>query len=421
FFINDYKKAFTMYKEQLKMKTTFLFGTSHFENASQGDHNDRQSSLSNRNSFSTNKSNNRTDGINGRVTNINNPNNSKLCPNPPSKAISSLRFNPCHEILAVGCWDNSVCCYGYSNTGDIKPLTKQSTNNPVLDIAWGANGQMLFSACCDCTVYAWMPQQNVSAVIGKHKAPVRCVEVVDSGNNNTIVSGSWDNTVIFWDANNKKAIQTLNMNAKVYCMSSRGNVLAVGLANKYVNCYDLRKLSQPVQSKPSMLLSQLRSLDVLPTGDGYAAASVEGRTSLEYFNNPYAFVCFFFMFVSCNSYLIQKIMTNSFTFKCHRQDLRNDVHIYSVNVLRFHPSGALTSGGSDGGIFIWDTKNRSRIKAFTRLRLPIVALDFDRSGQKLAYATSYDWSQGLTKWNENLQKPQIFLHTLKKEDVIVEK
>jgi len=228
------------------------------------------------------------------------------------------------------------------------------------------------------------------------------VEVVEPGNGKVIVSGGWDNCMTFWDVSNNKSIQNINLNAKVYCMSSRGNVLAVGLSNRRVNCYDLRKLGQTIRSEESTLKYQLRCIDVFPKGDGYAIASVEGRTSIEYF--------------------IENRKEDKFSFKCHRQDInKDDSNVYSVNALRCHPMGVLATGGSDGSMSIWDKDAKSRLKTFNCLRLPVVALDFDRTGQKLGYATSYDWSQGVSKWNESLQKPQIFLHILKREDIMSEK
>ena len=135
----------------------------------------------------------------------------------------------------------------------------------------------------------------------------------------------------------------------------------------------------------------------------------------------------------------------NFSFKCHRHamdedkfieekydeddnnqdvnnrnvggDLSNKQNVYGVNTLRFHPNGSFITGGSDGEINYWDRVQRSRLKHSKRMKLPIVATAFNYNASLLAYATSYDWSQGATGYNPKNHKPQIYIHTVETTDI----
>ena len=52
---------------------------------------------------------------------------------------------------------------------------------------------------------------------------------------------------------------------------------------------------------------------------GYATASVEGRIAVEYFDTS------------------PEIQEKKYAFKCHRQTIDGDDHVWPVNCLVFHP------------------------------------------------------------------------------------
>mmetsp|Transcript_49372 Transcript_49372/g.60623 ORF Transcript_49372/g.60623 Transcript_49372/m.60623 type:complete len:128 (+) Transcript_49372:1157-1540(+) len=119
------------------------------------------------------------------------------------------------------------------------------------------------------------------------------------------------------------------------------------------------------------------------------------------------------------------MIKKNFSFKCHRHP-RNDnsysskdhQDVFGVNSLKFHKRfGTFLTSGDDGQINIWDKEGRSRLKHFERMKLPVVACDFNRNGNILLYGTSYNWNKGIEKYNPKTQIPQLYLHSLKQSEV----
>lgn len=93
---------------------------------------------------------------------------------------------------------------------------------------------------------------------------------------------------------------------------------------------------------------------------------------------------------SCSfTYLV--LCSNNFAFKCHREGN----NAYSVNAISFHPiHGTFSTAGSDGFIHLWDKDSKQRLESSPNLGSPIPCTAFNRNGNYLAYALSYDWSKG---------------------------
>ena len=51
----------------------------------------------------------------------------------------------------------------------------------------------------------------------------------------------------------------------------------------------------------------------------------------------------------------------------------------------------MATAGSDGTISIWDKDSRQRLKPMNSLGGPVTAITFNKGGNLLAYAVSYDW------------------------------
>merc|ERR1712013_373624 len=132
--------------------------------------------------------------------------------------------------------------------------------------------------------------------------------------NSLLISGSWDRTVSFWDINSGQRAGQSALPAKVFCSALRGNVLIVGLSNKNVAVFDLRKPQTPISCEATVLKHQLRALAVFPDSKGFAVASVEGRTAIKHFNKFDA--------------------SRDFSFKCHRHQRghdKNRQNVFAVN------------------------------------------------------------------------------------------
>jgi cell cycle arrest protein BUB3 len=56
--------------------------------------------------------------------------------------------------------------------------------------------------------------------------------------------------------------------------------------------------------------------------------------------------------------------------------------------------GTFATGGGDGGISIWDGKNKKRITMWKTFPTSIASLSFSGDGQYLAVAASYTYEEG---------------------------
>lgn len=103
----------------------------------------------------------------------------------------------------------------------------------------------------------------------------------------------------------------------------------------------------------------------------------------------------------------------NFTFKCHRDPVKNNVtDVYAVNAISFHPiHGTFSTAGSDGKFNFWDKKTHMRLKGFPSVGGTISATAFSGDGELFAYAVSYDWSKGYT--GNRVDYPnKLMLHTV---------
>jgi len=339
---------------------------------------------------------------------VDNSNKDVVVEDPPKGSISSLRCSPTRDMLAVGSWDTHVRVYQHDDKGNTQCLGSKKHDKPVLSLCWDETGQNVFSAGCDCTVRIWnLQKQSFQALGNYHRAPINDVQYMKE--RSCVITSSWDTNIAFWDLRtSQRSMAITDIKRKIFNMSYKNTLLVCTLNNKHFRWYDVRNLQRNVQDCESNFQSQLRGLDVFPNAEGFAVGSVEGRIQVRYLDKS-----------------VQE--SKGFSFKCHRQEIPNrssytsigkDTHVYSVNVVRFHQQfGTLASGGTDGEVNIWDKDGRARLKHFDGTRLPIVGLDFNRTGQMLAYATSYDYSKGYDRNLLEKERPNIYLHLLKRDDV----
>lgn len=182
-----------------------------------------------------------------------------------------------------------------------------------------------------------------------------------------------------WDirnGNNAKINET-KLEGKIFGMDLRSHLLVVGTSTREVGVYDLRNFSHPLEKRESPLKYQTRCVRVFPNLEGYAMGSIEGRVALEYFGDATA----------------EK--KRSYAFKCHRGKVDDQVVIYPVNAIAFHPSlGTFATGGCDGVVNLWDGDNKKRIAQLRKFPTSISALEFNHDGSVLAIAASYTYEEG---------------------------
>ena len=351
-------------------------------------------------------------------------------------------------MLAISSWNNCISCYQYDSNNSnssikTRQIGQQKHDRGVLCCCWDNSGSRIFSGGCDTTVRIWNVNNNNSGglggggnnndkgnfiTLGNHNAGVKCIEYASDFN--ILISGSWDRTLIYWDIRSGQKISIINLPAKVFCCGQRGNILVLGLSNKYVQTYDLRNYKQYMSLEKTVLKHQLRCMDVFPDQRGYVCSSIEGRTAIKHFDKYDA-------------------KNHDFSFKCHRHQRGVDKHsqdVFAVNCLRFNQQfGTFASGGDDGQINIWDKEGRSRLKHFDQIIIngndnnnnnyggwgsnnnqsskvnnsfmPITSLDFNKNGHILGYTTSYNWNKGISYFNSKQQSPQIYLHNVLQKEV----
>ena len=155
-------------------------------------------------------------------------------------------------------------------------------------------------------------------LLGLHTQAVR--SVLHNQKEGLLVTGSWDQTVKYWDLRSSRAIATCNVGNKVFAMSCTDQRLVVGLAARQVLVYDFRNMQVPEQQRESSLKYQTRSLCCMPDGSGFVMGSTEGRVAVEFFDPS------------------PEIQAQKYAFKCHRASVNGVDTTYPVNAIAFHNS-----------------------------------------------------------------------------------
>ncbi|KAJ6777289.1 MRNA EXPORT FACTOR AND BUB3 [Salix koriyanagi] len=269
--------------------------------------------------------------------------------NPPTDGISNLRFSNHSDHLLVSSWDKTVRLYDASANA----LRGEFMHGgAVLDCCFHDDSSG-FSAGGDNTVRRLVFNHGKEDILGRHDAPVRCIEYSYAAGQ--VITGSWDKTLKCWDP--------------------RGAIVAT--AGRHVNVYDLRNMSLPEQRRESSLKYQTRCVRCYPNGTGYALSSVEGRVAMEFFDPSEA------------------SQAKKYAFKCHRKSEAGRDIVYPVNAIAFHPVyGTFATGGCDGFVNVWDGNNKKRLYQYSKYPSSIAALSFSRDGRLLAVASSYTYEEG---------------------------
>ncbi|OMO63356.1 hypothetical protein COLO4_32527 [Corchorus olitorius] len=276
---------------------------------------------------------------------------------PPTDGISNLRFSNHSDHLLVSSWDKTVRLYDASANS----LRGEFMHGgPVLDCCFHDDSSG-FSASADNTVRRIVFNHGKEDILGRHDAPVRCVEYSYAAGQ--VITGSWDKTLKCWDprgasGQERTLVGTYPQPERVYSLSLVGNRLVVATAGRHVNVYDLRNMSQPEQRRESSLKYQTRCVRCYPNGTEASQAK-------------------------------------KYAFKCHRKSEAGRDIVYPVNAIAFHPVyGTFATGGCDGFVNVWDGNNKKRLYQYSKYPTSIAALSFSRDGRLLAVASSYTFEEG---------------------------
>jgi cell cycle arrest protein BUB3 len=85
---------------------------------------------------------------------------------------------------------------------------------------------------------------------------------------NSLITGSWDRTLRFWDPRSSQQQSTHDVAERVYHMDLVDNMLVVAMASRLFNIFDIRNMEAPVQERESSLKFMTRSLACMVDGQG---------------------------------------------------------------------------------------------------------------------------------------------------------
>jgi mRNA export factor len=301
-----------------------------------------------------------------------NPNRDYEVVSPPTDSISCLSFSPKANHLSAGSWDKKVYLWDVVCTptqGSATPRGTITHDGPVLCTAWNGDGTKHYSAGCDAKAKCWDLASGSTYQVAQHGAAIKSMFWIEDMQ--TLVTGSWDKTIRYWDTRSPTPVYTLSLTDKVYAMDVLYPLAVVALADRSVVLGNLKSPTVEFRRNISPLKYQSRAVAFFCDRTGFALGSIEGRVAIHHVD--------------------EKDASSNFAFKCHR----DNNEIYAVNSISFHPTyGTFATSGADGAFNFWDKDSKQRLKPFLRCNSPIPAALFNSDGSIYAYAVSYDWSKG---------------------------
>ena len=342
--------------------------------------------------------------------------------------IQCLRFFPSKNInyLASGGWDSKLRIFeinyqimSQNSTQDFVKIISEEKNvcqhqSPILSLAWMGTSGALLTGCIDGSINYIDCQKNTFSKLGEH--PGGCKEVLYVDKYDIILTGGWDGQVKIWDLKSKDPICTYQFYNKVYSMAYARNLFVVALSENVMAYFNLDNLQknkfEPELIYSSHIKAHIRKVVVMNEGNCYLEGSSEGRIAVKFVNfygKP--------PIIGGDNYGINTD-NKDYAFKCHREPrpIDNLVQVYPINDMSVNPIyGSVASAGGNGKVVIWDIMEKSRIYERDKFedKTPITAVEFNKNGDLLAFASGYDWSRG-ANFAHLYTRPKIFIHYVQK-------
>lgn len=344
----------------------------------------------------------------------------------PSDSVSSLLYNPVHDVLAAGSWDGSTYIYAPSaasslGTAVLKTSIPNPNSAPVLSMAYSQDGLFLVTGSTDGCIRVIDMNTGSTTELQAHDSPVSAMAFTSGQmGNQLLVTGGWDKKLKFWDMKSGAPVNETQMEERVYSVDSKGSIIGIIMAGNKVSVLDSYTLtplqgisySRPASgrfarssgySAPSYsntgygiktrLNWQARTIACFNDGSGVAIGGIEGKVDM--------------IAVKPGD------KESWFIFKCHRKEKE----VFPINKIATHPIySTLATCGGDGTYSIWDKQTKTRTKTGgPGGRQAITTGCFDRTGKFFAYATGYDWSRGYVS---NIEIPvEIRISALSEKEV----
>lgn len=333
-------------------------------------------------------------------------------PHPPPDVISSLAFSKDSDTLVVSAWDREHGILVYRRSASSPPFELAetiATTAPVLDVCFGGDGNTIYYVGLDRTIrrHSLNHAQDQATRNSSHEVIARSShptsKVAYSHEHNLVLALSWNGRLFAMDAETSLSV-AIQLAAKPFALALTSDKAVVTMAERKVHVYALAELkallseasgvqseedvkivqARPWQERESSLKFMTRASATMPDGTGFAAASIEGRVGVEWFD--------------------EEANKKMYAFKCHRdkstttdeggQEVALDI-IYPVNAISFHPiHGTFATGGGDGVVALWDAKTKRRIRQYPKLPTSVSALNFSPDGKLLAISISPGFEDG---------------------------
>lgn len=332
-------------------------------------------------------------------------------PTPPIDHISCVNFSPLDDQLLVSSLDGSVLLYSCHNPQrQIVPklLFRLQADAPVTTMA-ATPSRCTLAGLLDGTIRQ-IDHENM-----KLSSPIQSRSTGDYTRENSIsqginhlssvpgyeslvVASTYAGNLTYLDIRTQKPVFH-HKTAKIFALDTTSNYVTVGQESQQVGIFDIRKWDSACQTRRSGLKYQITSLRNLPSGEGYVLSSLDGRVSVEYYDE------------------LPEVQLLKFAFKCHRHKskLTGTDLVYPVNLLRFHrQTNTLFTGGGDGHVCLWDWQRRKRTKQFAAVDSAVWHMDINHDGSMLVVATTDDLFLRAKDYDSGVEPKQskVYLRTL---------
>jgi cell cycle arrest protein BUB3 len=345
--------------------------------------------------------------------------------------VSDVQFTSlAQNNLLVSSWDNRILLYDCGNvdrdpasSASVPLITHFETETaPLCMVNVGTNST--YVGLLDGSIRQ-IDYENM--MVNKHENLNICEQEQEIGHGvnhlcqvknlqDTIVASTFDGLFRVIDTRQKKPVLINQENhghfakkRKIFTMDTSQDYLMLGLNSNLIEIYDYRNMNVPFERRELGLNYQIKDLKALPSNDGFALSTIDGRVSLEYFDS---------------SPEVQA--SKRFTFKCHREldKVNNTDLVYPVNSIAIHKTyGTLFTSGSDGALCLWDCEKRKRIRMYPKFlsqELPqrpesIVKIALNQDDRMLAIATSDDNYKKVRRLSDNSNRrspSRIYLRVL---------
>lgn len=325
-------------------------------------------------------------------------------PAPHLDSIACTKLSPHEDSLMVTTHDGAVLLYRCQTPErEIAPklMSKFHSDAAVASLAF-TQSRKTFAGLLDGTVRE-LDHENMklsAPLYGSESDQIsEAIGHISAVNGNLIVAGSYSGRLIWIDSRTYRPVHELATLAKIFAMDTTSTNITVGQAQQQVQIFDIRRPELPAKTRPSGLKFQITSLQSFPNEQGYALSSLDGRVSVEYYDE------------------LPQAQQQKFAFKCHRhRDKQTGTDsVFPVTALRFHKqTNTLITSGADGHVCLWDWQRRKRTKQFAALenQLAISHMDVSHDGAIMVVGANDDQYLRAKDYGSEMKGGKVYVRSI---------